>query len=73
MSATKPFELGKTYSTLAGNLVMIREIRTDIKHAYDCVIGDDGICRYNRDHDRGRTTASGFTCPTNLIPEPVTP
>jgi hypothetical protein len=75
---TKPFELGKTYLTQAGERVTI--IAVNDTPGYETVQGDDplggdpkGGWRYNRESDRGRVTGSTFDMsdPRNLIPEPA--
>ena len=67
---TKPFILGQTYQTKAGDsITIIDEHRAN--GPYWTVQGSDSIWRYNREHDRGRATASAFDMsdPRNLIPE----
>lgn len=81
MRLTKPFELGKTYLTQAGQPVTIKAVSNT--PGYECVQGDDlsswtpgvfkWVWRYNRESDRGRVTGSAFDMsdPRNLIPEPA--
>lgn len=72
---TKPFVVGRTYKTQAGDDVTITAEST--RHpGYECVQGDDrltpeGGWRYNRESDRGRCTGSAFDMsdPRNLVPE----
>lgn len=72
----KPFELGKTYRTLGGNMVTIIAVKNDLP-GYETVQGDDrdrpeSGHRYNRPGDLGRTTGTDhdWTDLRNLIPEP---
>lgn len=56
------FKEGHLYKTLAGKVVLIVKCNNEMKH-YETVLGDDGICRYNRStdcHDNGRTTGSDW-------------
>jgi|HubBroStandDraft_3_1064219.scaffolds.fasta_scaffold00002_6 hypothetical protein len=66
---SKPFELNKSYRTKEGDYVTV--LVCDNTPGYEYVLGDDNICRYNRDQDRGRVTGSGFdmTYRRNLIPD----
>lgn len=64
------FEIGKHYLTLEGKIVKIVE-RSNVPN-YECVKGNDGIWRYNRQgysvEGLGRTTGRTWDHPTNLIP-----
>lgn len=65
-----PFIIGPAYQTLGGKTVYIVEESTT--PGYECVKGDDGIWRYNREgeFERGRVTGTDHTGThqDNLIP-----
>lgn len=62
------FYLYETYDTLDGQRVMIVE-EGQVGTQYHWVRGNDGICRYARQSDAGRVTASNFNMsdPRNLV------
>lgn len=65
------FVVGATYPTMDGKLITIVE-KTDLKH-YECVVGSDGVARYNRSNEHGdaclgRVTGTNGSDPRNLIP-----
>lgn len=64
-----PFKQGHTYTTREGNAVVIEKEYPLL--GYEQVRGRDGICRYNRESDRGRVTGSAFdgSDKLNLVPE----
>ncbi len=70
---SKPFEVGKTYTTQAGAKVTCIEL-TRVR-GYESARFDDGEdensgWRYNRASDRGRVTGSAFDMsdPRNVVP-----
>jgi len=64
----RPFIMGQTYLTQAGEKVTIVD-ESNVDTDYYCVKGDDNKWRYARKSDCGRVTASAFdmSCPHNLI------
>ncbi|MNE36600.1 hypothetical protein D3C80_1304150 [compost metagenome] len=66
MKGSIPFKLGDVMQTLSGNKVVCIEQTT--QKGYECVRFDDGAWRYNRDHDRGRCTASDWDDRLNVMP-----
>jgi hypothetical protein len=62
------FVKGQKAKTLGGETItIVRELR-DEGHHYDTVMGSDGIWRYDRPNDCGRTTGQmDPTCPHNLV------
>jgi len=68
VAGSAPFLLCSSYRTKAGQWVRIVDEST--LKGYECVKGDDGIWRYNRESDRGRVTGSAFDMsdPRNLLP-----
>ena len=72
MNFTPNFVKGEVYTTRRGkSITIIEEIRDSKKHSYDCVVGDDGIARYDRPNDVGRGTGQHDpACPDDLIINP---
>ncbi len=67
---TQPFVIGQAYKTKAGESVkIIEEIKTP---GHEHVKGDDGICRYQREVDRGRVTGTNDADQRDLVPLEVT-
>jgi len=62
------FVKGQKAKTMDGQLVTIVEEKRDEGHHYDTVLGSDGIWRYDRPNDCGRTTGqTDPKCPHNLV------
>ena len=62
------FLKGQKAKTLDGKKITIVKEKRDPEHHYDTVLGSDGIWRYDRPNDCGRTTGQlDPKCPHNLV------
>lgn len=67
MKGSIPFKIGDKFKTLRGTEVEC--IQLSETRGYECARFSDGAWRYNRDHDRGRCTASRWDAPRNILPK----
>lgn len=67
MRGSIPFKLGDKFTTLRG--IEVECIQLSETRGYETARFSDGGWRYNRDHDRGRATASRWDSPWNILPK----
>lgn len=72
MRGSIPFQLGDVMTTMGDDEVPSYKVvcmeLSNLK-GYECSKWSDNKWRYNREHDRGRSTGSSWKSPHNIIPK----
>ena len=68
MAGSIPFKIGDKFTTISGTEVVCIQL-SEVNRGYECARFSDGGWRYNREHDRGRCTASEWDDRMNILPK----